>query len=136
MANVFNSAADKIHEASSKAAMDTAKAWGQHIQEHIETNDQIDTRFMYESVYYISRDESTYSQAIVKAPEKALPEIAAPDSPTSAYVALAAPYAGDQNYGTIFQDGRPFFEPAGEDTKQDLDNALIKLSIEITEVPR
>lgn len=112
--NNFDKVAKSIRPACKLVAKKTAHDLEGHIKANIVANDQIDTGFMLNSPYVVTKESSTY-----KGGEKALAEVARPTSETEAIVAVAAEYAVHQNY--LFQ---PFFEPAIEQTRPGFDAAM------------
>jgi hypothetical protein len=93
-----------------------------NIQRHIQSNDQVDTGKMLNSVYVKTADESTY-----KGGENILPEVEAPPDNKTAYIGVGASYAIFQNYGTRFIPSRPFFEPGIEETRQGFEAAIARV---------
>lgn len=83
-----------------------------NIKAQIQANGQIDTGFMFDSVYTVTSDGSTYIGG-----EHSLPEVEAPPDDKTAYVAVGALYGVYQNYGTRYLPPRPFFEPAIDATE-------------------
>ena len=122
MSNGFDDIANKLDTALSQIVRKTAFDGQANIQQHIQSNDQIDTGFMLNSVYVKTSDESTY-----KGGEKALPEVEAPPDNKTAYIGVAASYGVYQNYGTRFQPARPFFEPGLEETRAGFEAAIARV---------
>lgn len=121
--NNWGKVADSIKPVAKLVVKKTAFDLQGQIQGQITTNDQVDTGFMRSSVYVATSDQSTY-----KGGEKALPEIAKPNSETEAYVAVAAEYAIHQNYLH-----KPFFEPAIERVKPGFDAAMKAIKAKMEE---
>ncbi len=79
----------------------------------------VDTSFLRESVYYVTSDLSTYSQAVGKAQSidafrKVLPEVDAPLSDTEGVAAVAASYGLPVELGTSRSGAQPYMTPAAE----------------------
>lgn len=117
--NRFSALADALPEVCSQVVRKTALDAQGNIQAQIQSNDQIDTGFMFNSVYTQTDEGSTY-----KGGEKALPETEQPEDKMTAHVAVAASYGAPQNYGTRFLPARPFFEPGMERARQGMDAAM------------
>lgn len=96
--NHFDAIADALISSSQDVTQDIGKAAVQHIQEHIQSNGQVNTGTMLNSV---TSDGQT--------------------------VSVGVDYAVYQNYGTKFLPARPFFEPGLEDTNADMDDAMQKI---------
>lgn len=119
MANGFDDIAGKLDTVLSQIVRKTAFDGQANIQRHIQSNDQIDTGFLLNSVYVKTDAESSY-----KGGENALPEVETPPDNKTAYIGVAASYAIYPNYGTRFQPARPFFEPGLEETRQGFEAAI------------
>ena len=117
--NHWGQIANALPKVLSQVVRKTAFDGKANIQKRIQTNGQIDTGFMFGSVYVVTSEESTY-----RGGEKALPEIGKPEDDQTAYVAVAAEYAAPQNYGTRYLPPRPFFEPGMDDTRPGFEAAL------------
>jgi HK97 gp10 family phage protein len=122
MGNGFDDIANKLDAALSQIVRKTALDGQANIQRHIQSNDQVDTGKMLNSVYVKTADESTY-----KGGEDILPEVEAPPDNKTAYIGVGASYAIFQNYGTRFMPGRPFFEPGIEETRQGFEAAIARV---------
>lgn len=108
-----------------KTAKDDARS---NIQEQIKANRQIDTGYMFSSVYAVTKRESTY-----EADERALPQVTAPTSDQEAYVAVAANYGWIQNFGGRFIPARPFFDPGMEKTRKGFEQAIAGIEKKLKE---
>jgi hypothetical protein len=73
-----------------------------------------DTGFMASSAYVVTSQESTYGQGGATAPKGAylLPEVAKPEDPYTAHVAVGANYGIYPEMGTRYQAAQPAFYPA------------------------
>ncbi len=129
--NHFGSIADALPKVLGQVVRKTAFDAQGNIQGFIRANGQIDTSFMINSVYVVTDTESTYQGGA-----KALPEIPRSDSPTTAYVAIAAFYAFWQNYGTRHIPGRPFVEPGIEATRPAFEAACAAIEAKLAEAAR
>lgn len=114
-----------LHDLAIKVTFD-AQA---NIQAQIRANEQVDTGFMLNSVYVRTSQGSTY-----RGGENALPEVDNPKDDFTGYVAVAASYAGYQNYGTVNMPARPFFEPGLEKTKASFEEASVLIEKKLHEV--
>lgn len=103
----------------SQAVRKTAFDLAANAQQQIQANGSVETGFMLNSVYVRTDEESTYTGG-----EKAFPEVEQPPNAQTAYVGVAANYAGYVNYGTRFMAAKPFFEPAIERTRPAFDEAI------------
>jgi HK97 gp10 family phage protein len=83
------------------------------IKTQIQANGQIDTGFMYDSVYAATVNESTYGGGTPPEDSYRLPE-QQPENDQQGVVGVAANYGIYQNDGTRFMPARPFFEPGIE----------------------
>src|SRR6266568_6880754 len=129
--NHFGSIADALPKVLGQVVRKTAFDGLAHMQSFIRANGQIDTGYMINSGYVVTDTESTYSGGA-----KALPEIPRSDSPTTAYVAIAAFYAFWQNYGTRYIPGRPFAEPGIEATRASFEAACAAIEAKLAEAAR
>jgi HK97 gp10 family phage protein len=126
--NHFNKLAQALPGVLSQVVRKTAFDGQGHIQEQIRANDQIDTGFMFNSVYVVTSEETTY-----KGGAEALPPVDKPENNQEAYVAVAAKYAQFPNYGTRFQPAKPFFEPGMEKTRKGFDQAIAAIEKKLKE---
>jgi hypothetical protein len=128
--NNWNKVADSIKPACKLVVKKTAQDGEGNVKAEIQAKGLIDTGFMFNSVYNITSDSSTY-----KGGAKAFPELARPGE-TEAYIAVAAEYAVYPNYGTIYQAARPFFEPGIERTRAGFDKAMQLIKQKMEEAAR
>jgi hypothetical protein len=129
--NNWEKVAKAIKPATAQVIRKVALDGEGHVKAQIQANNQIDTSFMLNSVYNITSNSSTY-----KGGAKAFPELARPSSETEAYIAVAAEYGIIQEFGSIYQSGRPFFGPGIERTRAGLDQAMQLLKQKIEEAAR
>lgn len=120
--NHFADLANALEPACTEVVSNTAKAGKAHVQEHIQANGQVLSGFMLGSVYTHTPEGSDYTGG-----GKAFPDVGAPPDKVTAYFAVAATYAGFQNYGTRYLPARPFFEPGVDETARDFESELSKL---------
>lgn len=120
--NHWNKAADAFPDITAKIVSDTATAARKNIRKQIRANGQIDTGNMYNGIYTVTADNSTYQSG-----KRYLPEVPRPEDNQSAYVASAADYSVYQNYGTRYMAGRAFWEPGLEQTQADFERNLKKI---------
>jgi HK97 gp10 family phage protein len=116
--NHWNNVASAIKPAMKAVVRKVALDGEGNVKAEIQANDLIDTGFMFNSVYNITSDSSTYTGG-----GKAFPELARPGE-MEAYIVVAAEYAIYPNYGTVHQPPRPFFEPGIERTRAGFDKAM------------
>lgn len=101
----------QLKDASNQMLRTAAALIEQQTKLNIQSNGQIDTGFMVNSVYFVTDDDSNYENAAngaigVRPDAEMAPEVVAPDG--GAAVAVGAEYA-------IFQEERmPFLYPAIE----------------------
>jgi hypothetical protein len=117
--NHFPKIASALETALGQVVRKTAFDGQANVQAQIRANGQIDTSFMINSVYTVTDQGSTYQGG-----DKAFPEVGPLPEKFSAFLAVAANYAGYQNYGTTRITARPFWEPGIEKTQQGFDQAL------------
>lgn len=88
-----------------------------------------DTGFMAGSAYVVTSQESTYGQGGVPPPKDAylLPEVAKPDDPYTAHIAVGANYAIYPEMGTRYQPPQPAFYPAVDAVEPQFEAAMGKL---------
>jgi len=111
-----------LKPACAEVVKETAFDCQDAIAAQISANGQIDTGFMYSSVYNRTADGSTYGQTGTPPGDSyLLPEVEAPANDQEAYFAVAANYGIFQNYGTRFLPARPFFEPGVERVRPEFD---------------
>jgi HK97 gp10 family phage protein len=93
----------KLLTQAAQATVDIAKA-----------NAPVASGFLQSSIYYKTKDASTYGQGIVPGVGDSymLPEAEAPSGDEVVVISAAADYALFQEYGTIYQPGTPFLTPA------------------------
>ncbi len=131
--NHFPQIATELDRLQSLAVRKTAFDLQAATQAQIRANDQIDTSFMVNSVYVKTFNESTYGQ--IEQPTKKgvepLPEVERPANDKTAFVAMAASYAIFQNYGTKYQAGKPFLEPAIAQVMPDFQAALAAIESQL-----
>jgi HK97 gp10 family phage protein len=117
IANNFKPALSQIVR---KAALD--------IQAQAQQNAPVDTGFLKNSIYTVTSQDSTYGNAGTPPGDATmLPEVAAPEDETTAYVAVGASYGIYQEMGTRFQPAQPFLGPAVETVSQSFDAIMQKL---------
>jgi hypothetical protein len=126
--NHWKAIADALTPACVQVVKKTAIDLQANIQGRIRANGQVDTGFMVNSVYSVTSDNSTYQGGV-----DALPPVAAPSSPTEAYVAVAAKYGVYQNNGTRYLPARPFFEPGVEATRPGFEAAIAAIEAKLQE---
>lgn len=122
MSNSFNNwqaIANALTPACKDAVVNVAQKTQNNIQDVIKDNGQIDTGRMYNGIYNVSAEGSNYPGG-----DQMLPEVPKPSSELEAVVAAGAEYSVFQNFGTVFQAGRPFFEPGFDRSRADFDKAM------------
>lgn len=126
--NNWDKVAQSIRPAEKAVIRKTALDGVANVKAMIVANDQIDTGFMLNSVYFVTSGQSTY-----RGGDKALPQVAKPGSELEAWVAVGAEYAIYQEMGTAYMPGHPFFKPGMERTRQGFHAAmqLIKQAMEM-----
>lgn len=112
--DVADALPDIVDQIIRKIALDAEAGY----KELIQANGQIDTGNMLNSCYSVTSKGSTYQDSPLNTAPPALP------GPRSAYAGIAADYAAYQNYGTVSQPARPFFEPTNEQVQAGLQAAL------------
>ena len=120
--------AAKIEEVAAKVVRKTAF----DIQAAAQANAPVDTGFLKNSIYVVTRDTSTYGQ--VQSPEAdqtLLEQVEAPHEQTTAIVAVAANYGAYVEYGTVHGPAQPYLTPAVEKIKPEFDRALDKILAEM-----
>jgi hypothetical protein len=125
MADQFNNwdaIADALMDGSKESVKKTAGQTRDAIRAHIISNGQVDTGFMRDSVYIVTRDENTYEGG-----KMALPSVERPGSDLEAYYAVAASYGEIQDKGSVHLPARPFWDPAIDDMQDNLDDAMISI---------
>jgi len=100
-------------------------------QSNIRTNEQVDTAFMFNSVYTeVGGGENKHPYSDVGAPVKEgqglLPEVEKPPK-YQAIIAVGADYGLYQEMGTVHQPARPYLTPAVEKVRPEYDHALALL---------
>jgi hypothetical protein len=119
MAEGFNhwlAIAEALDKECQEIAVDTAAEAKKNIKQRITANGQVQTGFMRDGIYTVSRKGSDYTGG-----KDALPPIAKPTSKYAARYAAAARYSIHQNNGTRYIPPRPFFGPGTERTRPYLD---------------
>jgi hypothetical protein len=129
--NHWKAIADAIKPAGRDAVVNTAQKTQNNIQDIIKSNGQIDTGRMYHGIYTVSAEGSNYPGG-----GKMLPEVPKPVSELEAVVAAGAEYSVHQNYGTVFQAGRPFWEPGFERSRADFDKAMATFARKLEEAAK
>jgi len=99
-----------LKPAAAEVVRDEAFFVADAIKEQIAANGQIDTGFMYDSVYASTTSESTYGGGTPPKDSYRLPEVK-PENDQQGVFGVAANYAIYQDMGTRFMPARPFFEP-------------------------
>ena len=99
-----------LKPAAAEVVRDEAFFIADAIQAQIQANGQIDTGFMYDSVYASTMTESTYGGGTPPGDSYRLPEVK-PENDQQGVFGVAANYGIYQNYGTRYLPPRPFFEP-------------------------
>ena len=127
--NHFPAIASALDDALSQVVRKTAFDLMANMQAQIRANHQIDTGFMWGSVYVRTSTESNYSQTAepIKKGQYKLEEVESPPDRHTAYVGVAANYAYFQNYGTSRIPARPFLEPSIATTNPQFEAALAKV---------
>lgn len=121
MFNHFGDIANIIPQATSQVVRKTAF----DIQAGYQARAPRDTGFMVNSAYVVTSQDSNYGQA--GSPPKGaslLPEVAQPETDQTAYVAVGANYAIDQELGTRFMFAQPAFFPAVEAARPGFEAAI------------
>jgi HK97 gp10 family phage protein len=121
MSNSFNNweaLANALEPACTEAVSDTARKGKEHFRSQIQSNGQVRTGTMLNSVYASTPEGSDYHGG-----EKMLPE-EKPSSKTEAVIGVAAEYAIFNDMGTVHMSGKPIAAPAMDRTRQDFDAAL------------
>ncbi len=130
--NHWGRIAAALHPAGAEVVKETAFDCQDAIAAQISANGQIDTGFMYSSVYNRTADGSTYGQTQTPPGDSyLLPEVEAPPDDLTAYFAVAANYGIFQNYGTRYLPARPFFEPGVERVRPEFDAKVASLEARI-----
>jgi hypothetical protein len=126
--NHFPELALAMHEALSDIVAETTVYLGDMMIAQIYANGQIDTGFMVDSVYTVTKNGSTYGQGSIEPPGDAylMPEETI-SSDMEGVAACAANYSGFQNYGTRYLPPRPFREPAMDLAKAEYEAKLAQL---------
>ena len=111
--NHFPEVARAFKAAMSDIIAETTVDLGLTMAEQIAANGQIDTGFMWSSVYTVTKNGSTYGQNALTPPGDSylLPEVTI-SGEMMGKAACAANYGEYQNYGTRFLPPRPFLEPS------------------------
>lgn len=91
----------------------------------------IDTGFLKASNYYVTSDNSTYSNSVgqaqsIDAFREVLPEVDHPNDDTTGIAAVAASYAIFVEMGTSRMGAQPFMHPAAEAMRGKLANIMAK----------
>ena len=102
-----------LKPAAAEVVRDEAFFIADAIKQQIDANGQIDTGFMYDSVYASTMAESTYGAGTPPGDSYRLPE-EKPENDQQGVFGCAANYGIFQNYGTRYLPPRPFFEPGIE----------------------
>jgi len=102
-----------LKPAAAEVVRDEAFFIADAIKAQIQANGQIDTGFMYDSVYASTTTESTYGGGTPPGDSYMLPEVK-PENDQQGTFGVAANYGIFQNYGTRYLPPRPFFEPGME----------------------
>ncbi len=102
--NHFDTIADALPLVLGNIVSETAVECQQHIKGFIQSNGQVKTGFMLDSVHVED----------------------GPNAQTKVVIA-GAPYSVFQNYGTRFMPGRPFWEPGIEQTRPGFETRLANL---------
>jgi hypothetical protein len=118
--NNWQKVADSIRPAGKLVIKKTAFDGEAQVKAQITANDQVATGFMRSSVYVVLSDQSTY-----KGGQDALAQVARPTNELEAIIAVAAYYAIIQEFGSIYQPGRPFFKPSMERVRASFDKAML-----------
>src|SRR5690242_5901592 len=129
--NILPEVAAKMLEGLEGIVNKTAFDIQAEAQKTIRANDQVDTGFMFNSVYTevgSGDNKHPYSDAgaPVKEGQELLPEVEKPKK-YNAVVAVAANYGYFQEFGTVHQPARPFLTPAVEKVRPEYDKALALL---------
>lgn len=120
--NHFGDIAALIPQATSQVVRKTAF----DIQAGYQATAARDTGFMANSAYVVTSAESNYGQGTGSPAKGAslLPEVAGPTDDQTAYVAVGANYAIDQELGTRFMPAQPAFFPAVEAARPGFEAAI------------
>lgn len=147
--NHFSDIAEKLPDILGKVVRKTAF----DIQAKAQTMAPVATGFLRNSIYTVTDEKSTYGRgvSVAKAPKAGkkgyvsrgqlksfvkrranqrqqeamlLAEVAGPDGPTTAYVAVGAQYGVYVEFGTTHMPARPYFYPAVESARYGFDEAL------------
>src|SRR5260221_445126 len=102
-----------LKPAAAEVVRDEAFFIADAIKAQIQANGQVDTGFMYDSVYASTTTESTYGAGTPPGDSYRLPE-EKPDSEQQGVFGCAANNGIFQNDGTRYLPARPFFEPGME----------------------
>lgn len=131
--NHFPQIANALDDVLSQVVRKTAFDLQANMQAQIRANHQIDTGFMWGSVYVRTSDESTYSGTMEpqKKGQHKLDEVEAPPDKHTAYVGVGASYGWYQNYGTSRIPARPFLEPSIAITMPAFEEALARVDEKI-----
>lgn len=146
--NHFPQISYALHESLKEIVKKTAL----DIQKRARQNAPVDTGLLKKSIYVTGAFGSTYAESIGQRPSKGtgirkvsakrikaaakkdqqlaslLNEVAAdPSDPLTAYVAVAAPYGIYVEMGTRHMAAQPFFLPAVEEGRKDLEDNLSKI---------
>ena len=121
-----------LKPAAAEVVKETAFDCQDAIAAQISANGQIDSGFMYSSVYNRTSDGSTYGQTGTPPGDSyLLPEVEAPANDQEAYFAVGANYGIYQNYGTRYLPPRPFFEPGVERVQAGFDSKMATIEVKI-----
>ena len=102
-----------FHAALSDIVAETTVDFGAAIVAQIDANGQVRSGFMRSSVYTVTKNGSTYGQAMAPPTDDVyLLSEATIENDLEGVAAVAANYAEYQNYGTRYLPPRPFIEPA------------------------
>lgn len=130
--NNWGKVAAALKPACAEVVKETAFDCQDAIAAQISANGQIDTGFMYSSVYNRTVDSSTYGNALTPPGDSYLmDEVEAPASDQEAYFAVGANYGLYQNYGTRYLPPRPFWEPGIERVQAGLDSKMATIEVKI-----
>jgi HK97 gp10 family phage protein len=120
--NHFPDIIKKLHEAEHRIVEETAQDIADGYNKHAPR----DTGYAASSAYIKTSDKSTYGSGGAEPPKGVtpLPEVDKPENDTTAYAAVAAPYAIYPELGTIHQAPQPAFYPAVQDAERTFEDRL------------
>lgn len=129
--NHFTQAAEALEKGVAELVAGTASDLQTNVRKQIKGAGLYKKGFLHNSVYKKTKDGSDFIGG-----DKSLPEIGDQPDDSHAYVAVGAVYGAIQNYGGRGIPPHPYWEPAADETRQNMSERAKQLAIEIEQAVR